>query len=1022
MQNKGAIQTFAILLALACVFHLSFTFITQRTEAKAMEEAGGDVVKQRAILDSIGNDAALDLGLFSVSYNDAKRREMNLGLDLRGGINVTVEVSISDLLRKMANNPNDPAFEQAIAKAKETQKTSQEPFVDLFANAYQEANPGARLAAPGLFGHANQKLINGNMSNEEVLVLLRNEADMALSRTFEVLDARINNFGMTQASIQKVGTTGRIRVELPGVQNETHVRELIEKPAKLEFWETYEAAEVLNRFGQIDELLRRQEVAESAAEDVDTSQTETPDSVSAEENPAEAPEASLAANAPDLQNPELPEDTSSLNTEDTEFGGQEDLGPLFRHFVTNIVEIEGQAQYGFGPTLGYTRNGPRDTMVLNRLFARKDVKGLLPPDLKLAWGNKAIQDASNELIDGQFALIALRSNSRDGSPAMEGDVVVNARFQNDENSGGFEVVMEMNADGARDWAKLTEKNVNKSVAIVLDGRVYSYPNVNEKIAGGISSISGNFGLEEAKALASILKSGKLPARNEIVEMAIVGPSLGSKARAAGISSLAIAFLLVLLYMAFYYGKAGITADLALFTNLFFLLGALAGFGTTLTLPGITGIVLTIGMSVDANVLIYERIREELRAGKGVKMALADGYKRAYRAIIDSNITTALIALVLIVFGAGPVRGFAITLNLGILTSLFSAIFITRLLFEWQLNKNRSISFSSKATEKLFSRMSYDFVGKRKPFYIVSAALMLAGFVSFATKGFNLGVDLNGGRSYVVAFDNSDFSTSEVSTAVTEAFGGASTQVKYYGDQKTVLLVSKYKIDDQSEEVDNQVKSELFAALSGFYTNPPSEETFVTINENKPANSGIERVETVGPTMARDVAIKSIWAVVISLIIMFAYILLRFRGWQYGLGALAALVHDVVLVLAVFSIFDGILPFSLEIDQAIIAAVLTVIGYSINDTVIIFDRIREYVSEARKGTMGDMINNALNSTMGRTVNTSMTVLFVLLVAFLFGGEGIRGLSFAVLIGVLVGTYSSIFIASPIVLDLQKKKAK
>ena len=1006
MQNKAVIRIFAILLGLACLFHLTFTVLTNATESAALDMSGGDVVKQRNYLDSIANDenqSVLWDFLPTLTYGEAKKREMNLGLDLRGGINVTLEASLPDLLRKLANNPQDPGFEKAIAQALQEQKTSQENFVDLFAKSYESINPGVQLAAPGLFGHANQKSINGKMNNEEVVALLRNEADYALSRTFDVLDARINNFGMTQANIQKVCGTGRIRVEIPGVQNENQVRNLLEAPAKLEFWLTYEGADILGSpgFNQIIEILNKEANLARGLNAADSSSSDSTLAV------ADTTEQAFGSG-----------DTSK--TEESGLGEDQSPAGLLKHFFPNIVSNDkGERSYGFGPVMGFTLNQARDTIDINALLSRPDLKKLLPADLVLRWSNKPFEGVSpDDPRKGQFELYALRSDARDFSPALEGDVVVDARFNADDKTGGYEVLMEMNGEGASRWAKITEKNKGKSIAIVLDNRVYSAPTVQDKISGGSSSITGNFNFDEAKSLASILKSGKLPTRTQVVELAMVGPSLGSKARTAGIASLVIAFLLVLAYMVFYYGKAGWVADTALVANLFFLMGTLAGLGTTLTLAGITGIVLTIGMAVDANVLIFERIREEMRDGKGVKLAISDGYASAYRAIIDSNITTALIAIVLIAFGAGPVRGFAITLFIGILTSLFSAIFLTRLVFEWQLNKGNSFEFSTPATSKWFSKLNINFIGRRRIFYVVSGVLMAAGFVSFATKGFNLGVDLNGGRAYVIEFDNSNFNTSQIADAVSTRLGGSTALVKNYGDNNTVYLVTKYRLDEQGKEVDEAVKAELYEALKGFYTTTPSLEDFGTLNNT----IGIEQVEIVGPTIARDVAYKSVWAVLLSLVIIFIYILIRFKGWQYGTGALIAIVHDVVLVLSIFSILDGILPFSLEIDQGIIAAVLTVIGYSINDTVIIFDRIREFLKDVKNPNLEQTINKALNSTFGRTVNTSTTTMLVLLAAFLFGGEGIKGLSFAILIGVIVGTYSSIFIASPVVVDLATKKKK
>jgi SecD/SecF fusion protein len=998
MQNKAAIQAFAILLTLACLYHLSFTFATNRVERSALELNGGDRVRQQAYLDSIAaKETAWSIGIASYTYAEAKAREISLGLDLKGGINVTLEVSIPDLLKNMARNTSDVAFTKAMEAALERQRSSQRNFVDLFIEAFESINPGARLSATNLFGHADQTLINGKMENPEVAAILRNEADMALERTFEVLTSRIDNFGLTQPNIQRLSTANRIRVELPGVQNETRVRQLLEAPAKLEFWETYENKDILPRMDRVNEVLReslrREKRGQSISESSDDEQgEEVADATGDDSSEPSVDESDTLASA---ETPAFEETT----------GVDPDKDPLYAIFQPFFIMNEGQAFYGDGPLIGFV--SPANLDLFLEYMERPDVKRVLPPQLRLAIGHRLTPD-------GVFEVYALQDNSRDGSPALGGDVVVNARFQNDPKGGGFEVSMEMNKEGASAWAKLTEANIGRSVAIVLDDRVYSAPVVQGKISGGTSSITGRFTFAEAKSLASILKSGKLPTRAQIVEMAVVGPTLGEKSIRAGIFSLSIAFVIILIYMAFYYGKAGITANLALIANLFFLIGSLAALGTTLTLAGITGMVLTIGMSVDANVLIYERIREELRAGKGLKLALADGYDKAYRAIIDSNITTLLIALILILFGAGPVKGFAVTLFVGILTSLFSAIFITRLVFEAQLAKRKEITFSSKVTEKWFTNVQVNWLGKRKLYYIVSGLVIAAGIISFSTKGFNLGVDLSGGRSYVINFDQ-QVSAQDVAGKLSTAFGGEKAVVKYYGSNSSVSIVTKYRLTDDTAEGDRSVETEIYDALAPLMATPIGADEFL----DKTTSYGFSSSERVGPTMARDVAIKSLWAIALSLTIMFLYILLRFRAWQYGLGALAALLHDVIIVLAVFSIFDGILPFSLEIDQAIIAAVLTVIGYSINDTVIIFDRIREYVRDSRRGTMVDLVNDALNSTIGRTFNTSITVIFVLLIAFLFGGEGIRGLSFAILIGVIVGTYSSLCIAAPVVIDLQKK---
>ena len=994
MQNKSAIQIFGILLALACIFHLSFTFITRRVESKAREIAGGDPTLERAYLDSMNGQVVYNLGIAKYTYAECKQREINLGLDLKGGMNVTLEVSIPDLLRAMSNNSQDSTFVKALKVAQEQQKNSQASFVDLFYNAFTSINPQARLASPAIFGHKDQDMINIKMTNEEVKAILAREADQAIDRTFEVLNARIDNFGVTQPNIQKLEGSGRILVELPGVQDPNRVKKLLEASAKLEFYETYENQEIFQYIQKANDELARLRVGKKSEEKTDSL-------------PADTTQTTIySQDSLQITSLESTKDSSTLGQQS--FEEFEKNNPLFALLIPNIGTNESKQQfYNPGPVVGYAT--PFDTSKIGEYLRMPQIASLLPKDLRLFWEQRSGIDRNSNLL----ALVACKVTRRDGKASLEGDVITDASFEPDDRKGGFRVTMKMNAEGAKTWAELTKKNIGKSIAIVLDGRVYSYPSVEEAITGGISSITGNFSFEDAKTLASVLKAGKLPTPATIVEQAVVGPSLGQKAINAGLTSLAIAFIMIMLYMAFYYGKAGLTADIALISNVFFLVGTLTALGATLTLPGITGIVLTLGMSVDANVLIFERIKEEVRNGKGLKLALSDGYKRAYAAIIDSNITTILIAIILMVFGAGPVKSFAVVLFWGILTSLFSAIFITRLIFEAQLKRKSNISFSTKPTENFLAKVNFDFVGKRKVFYAVSAVIVLGGIASFFLKGFNLGVDLQGGRSYTVVMDNTNFSTADVANALGAKFGSTPT-VKYYGSADQIKIVTKYRYNDSGEDVDAQIEKEMYEALSPFYAEKITLEEF-TDKEG----TGISESYKVGPTIARDVKIKSIWAVILSLAMMFLYILFRFKGWQYGLGALIALFHDVVIVLAMFSIFDGILPFNLEVDQAIIAAVLTVIGYSINDTVIIFDRIREFIGEHKRGKMAELVNSALNSTLARTINTSLTVLIVLLIAFFFGGEAIKGLSFAILVGVLVGTYSSIFIATPIVIDLRDK---
>lgn len=1003
MQNKGAIQVFAILLALACLFQLSFTVFTNRIEKQAREYAGGDKQLERAYLDSLNGVVVYNLGFVKYTYSDCKKRELNLGLDLKGGMNVTMEVSIPDLLRNMSNKSTDTTFNEALTKAIEQQRTSQANFVDLFVDNFEQIAPGKKLASPLIFGHKGQEQINLKMSNDDVRAILKKEADLSVERTYQVLMARIDNFGVTQPNIQKLDNSNRILVELPGVQDPNRVQDLLEAPANLEFYLTYESKDVIPYLVKVNEMLGKRNLGEvtDTTLTTDTTLAVITDTVKK-----------------DTGNVITTQLTDSGNQKTDSLGGMNQMtreqfekeNPLFAILQLNIStdQATNQQYYNDGPSVGFAL--VKDTGKINNYLRMAEVQALLPKTLKLAWHIKSSTDASP-----YCELVALKLDGRERLPVLSGDVIVDANDAPDQNTGSYMVTMKMNAEGTKKWSDVTGQNIGKSIAIVLDGKVYSYPRVNDKISGGISSITGKFSSDDAKTLASVLKAGKLPTKTIIVEQAIVGPSLGQKAINAGLSSLFIAFIIILLYMAFYYGKAGITADLALFSNVFFLVGSLSSLSATLTLPGIAGIVLTIGMSVDANVLIFERIKEELRDGKGLRLALNDGYKRAYSAIIDSNVTTLLIALILMVFGAGPVKGFAIVLFVGLLTSMFSAIFISRLIFEWQLGRKMNISFSTKPTENFLRNINIDFVGKRKVYYIVSGLLIALSVGAIAVKKFNLGVDLAGGRSYTVYFDNSNFTTSDIANALSEKFGSAPI-VKYYGQNDRVKIITKYRFNDNGEGVEEQIEQTIFDGLGKFYATPISFEDFT----NKDNSMGIVESYKVGPTVARDIKVKSVYAVALSLVLMFLYILIRFRGWQYGLGALIALAHDVIIVLGMFALFDGILPFSLEIDQAIIAAVLTVIGYSINDTVIIFDRIREYLAENKRGVMGDLINSALNSTLARTLNTSVTVLFVLLISFLFGGEGVRGFAFAILIGVLIGTYSSICIATPVVIDFGRRK--
>ena len=981
MQNKGFFQFITVLFALACIYHLSFTFFTKKVEKEAAEFAQGDQEKERAYLDSVADEKIFGI----VSYRYAKLRELNLGLDLKGGMNITLEVSIPDLLLAMTNYTENPVFHQALAQAIQEQKKSGGDFITLFIKALKQIDPNISLASPALFGHKDQERINYKMTNDEVEAILRSEAETSADRTFEVLLNRIDKFGVTQPNIQKLEGSNRILVELPGIKDPKRAEQLLQATAKLEFWETYDMRKLLGPFEKINDFLAKLQNGQS--NDTGSTQKDT------------------------LRTPEvtslLPQNDETSNDSVAQaLKSQEEMiknNPLFRLLILARFRNNetGQDEFIESPIVGYV--AVKDTGRLNKYLRMAAVKALLPNDVKLLYGHKA--------DNGYLTLYSIWVQRRDKKAPLEGDVITDASFRKNDQGAGFMVEMSMNGEGAEKWAKITEANVGKAVAIVLDNVVYSAPNVTEKIPNGRSSITGNFDYEEAKGLASVLKGGKLPVPARVVEKAIVGPSLGAQSIRAGLISIVVGLIVVLVYMAFYYNKGGLVADVALFSNILFLTGALAALNTTLTLPGIAGIVLTFGMSVDANVLIFERIREEMRAGKGLRLALSDGYQRAYSSIVDANVTTLLTAMVLMVFGAGPVKGFAVVLFVGILTSLFAAIFISRLIFEALLNKKKDLDFARPSTAHLFKNLNIDFLGKRKIFYGISSIIIIAGLLSFFTKGFNLGVDLKGGRTFTVTFDNFNISTPEIAKSLGAQFGEEPI-VKFFGSSDKIKIITDYRFEDSSPMVEEEIVQKLYEGLKGFYNTPPPFEKFV----DEESGIGISSSAKVGPTVAGDTRTKSIYAIIFALIIMFLYIMLRFRGWQFGVAATAALMHDVLVTLAFFSIFDGIMPFSLEIDQTIIAAILTVIGYSINDTVVVFDRVREYFQEHKRGSTPDLLNLALNSTLSRTFNTSITTILVLLIIFIFGGPAIKGMCFGLLIGISIGTYSSVCIASPLVIDL------
>lgn len=988
MQNKGAIRLLAILFALVCVYQLSFTFKARQVEKKAAEIANGDQLKEVHYLDSISSTTVYNfLGIRKYTYKEVVAREINLGLDLRGGMNVTLEVSVVDLVKALSNYSKDSTFNAALLKAQEMEKNSQEGFITLFGQAYEQIDPNAKLAANFLTPELKDR-INFNSTNAQVLEVVKDEADAAIDNSFNILRSRIDRFGVAQPNIQKLSQRGRILVELPGVKDKERVRKLLQGTASLEFWETYENQEVYPYLLQAnnvikDRLTTKSDIAEDGQEVTETAQIESKDST----------ELSLL---------------DELETSKTDSAGVNDNSnmakdyPLFAVLTPNV---DNQGQLYPGPSIGFAHFG--DTAKVNGYLTLPQVRALFPRDMIFHWTMKPFDEKGNF-----YQLIALKVTTRDGKAPLDGDAVTDARQDFGQGQASAEVNMTMNSEGSKTWARMTKDNVGKSIAIVLDDYVASYPTVQTEITGGRSNITGNFSVEEAKDLANMLKSGKMPAPANIVEEYVVGPSLGQESINSGMWSFAIAFLLVLAYMLFMYSyHAGAVANIALLANLFFLIGVLASFGAVLTLPGIAGIVLTMGMAVDANVLIYERITDELHSGKGLKLAVKDGYQNAYSAIIDGQVTTLLTGIVLYFFGSGPIKGFATTLIIGIMTSLFTSIFITRLTFETMLKRDMEVKFISRITKNLLQNLKIQFLGKRKLAYIISGSLIVISLLSITFKGFDYGIDFKGGRTFVVEFKQ-DVKVADVSKLLAAEFGSA-PEVKIYGGDNQVRITTDYHIDDKSATIDNQVEDMLYEGLNTIIGDV-SKEDFT--------QNYIKSSTKVGPTISDDIQKDALIALFLALVAIFIYIVIRFKNWQYGLGGIAALAHDSIITLGMFSIFSGILPFSLEIDQAFIAAILTVIGYSINDTVIIFDRIREYVGLYPKRSLEDNMDNAINSTLRRTLNTSLSTIVVLVAIFMFGGETIRGFIFALLIGVLVGTYSSIFVATPVAYDTVKKTKK
>ena len=996
MQNKGALKFLAIVLAIACAYQLSFTFVTRHVENQAARYAAGDPVKEQNYLDSVKSQPVYNLGFVKFNYKECKEKEINLGLDLRGGMNVMLEISVEDVIRALSNDSKDPIFNQALAQAREDQKNSTSDYITLFASAYEKLSNGGKLSyifnTPEL-----REVITPASTNEQVIAVLREQAESAIANSFNVLRNRIDRFGVTQPNIQRLENSGRILVELPGVKEPERVRKLLQGTASLEFWATYENNEIYPALEQANAVIRGLKEAGEIADT--TAKVETADSSAAQaatDSPALLAKLDSTAVA----------DTAAVQAQDT--AAFEAQFPLFAK-LHPMVDEQGQI-YG-GPVIG--RAMSFDTAAVNRYMQLPQVKALLPRDIKLFWGVKSADPAGTV-----YDLYAIKANTRDGKAPLDGGVVTEAREEYSQHGAAAEVSMVMNATGARTWARMTADNIGRSIAIVLDGYVYSAPRVNGEIEGGRSSITGQFTIQEAKDLANVLKSGKLPAPARIIQDTVVGPSLGQESINAGMMSFILAFILVLIYMVFYYHTAGMVAGIALICNLFFLLGVLVSFGAVLTLPGIAGIVLTMGMAVDANVIIYERVKEELRAGKGLALSLKEGFKNAMSAIIDGNLTTLITGIVLFIFGTGPVQGFATTLIIGILTSLFCAIFITRLIFSAMLNKGKNIRFSNRYTENCLAHTHVNFISMRKISYIISGLLILATVVSLATRGLSYGVDFSGGRAFVVRFDQ-PVTANEVRSALHPVFEGTSYEVKQFGKENQMRIVTQYKYDDAGDNVTAEIEGMLYKALAPLMAQQLTQAEFQTTQTSP---YGIISSDKVGPSVAHDITVNSFIAVLFSLIAIGLYIIVRFKRWQWGVGSVISLAHDALITIGIFSLLYGILPFTMDVDQSFIAAILTIIGYSINDKVVIFDRIREYQTLYPKRSIRDDINNAINSTLARTVNTSGTTFVVLLAIFLFGGEVIRGFIFALMFGVVIGTYSSVFVATPIAYDLFSKKTR
>ena len=1009
MQSKGAIKFVAILLAIACIWQLSFSLVTSIQEKKAESYAQNaveafkqsseyanvpDVDKafyldslakneNRRYIDSISSEKVY----FGYTYKDVKAKEINLGLDLKGGMNVMLQVQLEDLVSALAGENKTPEFTKAISLAKERSVNSPDDFITLFAQAWKEVSNGQRLAQVfGTYDLASR--IGPQSSDEDVLKVIRENAESAVANSYNVLRNRIDRFGVTQPSIQQLGNTGRILVELPGVKEPERVRKLLQGTASLEFWPTFDNADIAPYLQEADAALAA---------------TVEPDSA-------------LVAEA-DVK--EAVSDSSSVLSDEVNASASDAKALAEYRKAHPLFAVLQPSGFRSGACIGFA-NGS-DTAKVNRLLNMPEVKGIFPPEFRPVWSVKPSSYVKGGNI---FELVAIKVATRDGKAPLDGGAVTDARVSYNGqgvNKGNPSVSMTMNAEGASIWARLTKDNVGHQIAIVLDDLVYSYPNVNNAITGGSSEITGNFDVEEATDLANVLNSGKLPAPAKIIQEQVVGPTLGSESIRAGLISFIIAFLLVLVYMIFFYSGAGFVADIALLCNVLLLFGTLVSFGAVLTLPGIAGLVLTMGMAVDANVIIYERVKEELAAGKGLSKAIADGYSNAYSAIIDGQVTTLLTGIVLFIFGSGPVQGFATTLIIGIITSVVTSIFITRIIFDDRVSKGKNVSFENNLTKDFLKHTNVNFIDKKKYSYLFSGILIVIAIASISFKGFTYGVDFTGGRTYVVRFDT-PVTAEQVRSAAENEFG-ETVEVKQFGGESQMKITTKYKVDQESTDVDAEIEGKLYNALKGFFAEKDMTLGEFTSTLDNP--NGIISSDKVGPTIANDMKRSAIFAVLIALFVIFAYIAVRFNGWTWGLGGVLSLAHTAIIVIGFFSLFSGILPFNLDVDQTFIAAILTIIGYAINDNVVIFDRIREFKVLHPKADFKTNANIALNSTLTRTINTSVSTLVTMLAIAIFGGESIRGLSVALILGICFGTYASIFIGTPIMYDAyvwnEKRKA-